>query len=213
MSTNYVGIFSKVSFEQFKKDCCKYLFNEVDYEYNDDVDEALKRIYDNIQLPKRWTVGSAGYDFICPFDLSIGQNTEIVIPTGIRCEFVDNSYALKLYPRSGLGFKFNHSLANTVGVIDADYFHADNEGHITVKIRFTGKVTSSNVTPHITNSDGKKNLFINTIAGFFDVPKSPASMDLSSGMRFVQGVFEPYGLAKEEEVTKKRTGGFGSTGA
>ena len=39
-----------------------------------------------------------------------------------------------IYPRSGLGFKYRLQLNNTVGVIDADYYDSDNEGHIFVKI-------------------------------------------------------------------------------
>ena len=41
---------------------------------------------------------------------------------------------LKIYPRSGLGFKFRLQLNNTVGIIDSDYFYSDNEGHIFIKI-------------------------------------------------------------------------------
>ena len=41
---------------------------------------------------------------------------------------------LKCYPRSGLGFKYRMQLDNTVGIIDSDYYNADNEGHIMAKI-------------------------------------------------------------------------------
>ena len=41
---------------------------------------------------------------------------------------------LKLYPRSGLGFKFRLQLNNTVGIIDSDYYNSDNEGHIFIKV-------------------------------------------------------------------------------
>ena len=37
-------------------------------------------------------------------------------------------------PRSGLGFRYGIRLTNTVGVIDADYCDADNEGHIIVSL-------------------------------------------------------------------------------
>ena len=43
-------------------------------------------------------------------------------------------YALFLLPRSGLGFKYRLQLNNTIGLIDADYFYSDNEGHIFAKI-------------------------------------------------------------------------------
>ena len=41
---------------------------------------------------------------------------------------------MKLYPRSGLGFRFRLQMNNTVGIIDSDYFFSDNEGHIFVKL-------------------------------------------------------------------------------
>ena len=55
------------------------------------------------------------------------------IPTGIRAE-MEEGWVLKLYPRSGLGFKFRLQLNNTVGIIDSDYFYSDNEGHIFAKL-------------------------------------------------------------------------------
>lgn len=47
---------------------------------------------------------------------------------------MENGWVLQLYPRSSLGFRYRMQLNNTVGVIDADYFFADNEGHIFAKI-------------------------------------------------------------------------------
>ena len=86
-----------------------------------------------IPLPRRATAGSAGYDFICPAEVTLAPGEAITIPTGIRCE-MQPGWVLMLFPRSGLGFKHQIRLANTVGVIDADYFHAANEGHIMVRI-------------------------------------------------------------------------------
>lgn len=86
-----------------------------------------------IPLPRRATAGSAGYDFVCPVDVTLAPGEAVTIPTGIRCE-MEPGWVLLLFPRSGLGFRHRLSLANTVGVIDSDYFHADNEGHILVRI-------------------------------------------------------------------------------
>ena len=47
---------------------------------------------------------------------------------------MDEGWVLKLYPRSGLGFKFRMQFNNTVGIIDSDYYGSDNEGHIQAKI-------------------------------------------------------------------------------
>ena len=86
-----------------------------------------------IPLPARAPAGSAGYDFICPADITLQPGEAVTIPTGIRCE-MKPGWVLMVFPRSGLGFKHQVRLANTVGVIDSDYFHAANEGHIMVRI-------------------------------------------------------------------------------
>ena len=41
---------------------------------------------------------------------------------------------LQCFPKSGQGTRFRLQLDNTVGIIDSDYFYAQNEGHILVKI-------------------------------------------------------------------------------
>ena len=118
-----IAQFEKVSFEQFEKDWLKN-FPET---------EDVKAVYDGIKMPKRATAGSAGYDFYAPFDIKLAPGETIKVPTGIRVSMEEN-YVLKLYPRSGLGFKYRLQLNNTVGIIDADYYYSDNEGHIFAKI-------------------------------------------------------------------------------
>ncbi len=86
-----------------------------------------------IPLPRRATAGSAGYDFICPADVTLAPGEVLTIPTGVRAE-MQPGWVLLLFPRSGLGFRHQVRLANTVGVIDSDYAHAANEGHIMVRI-------------------------------------------------------------------------------
>ena len=87
-----------------------------------------------ITLPKRSTRGSAGYDFVSPVETVIPAGGKAVIPTGIRCE-MEEGWVLMLFPRSGLGFRHQIRLSNTVGVIDSDYAFAENEGHIQVSLR------------------------------------------------------------------------------
>lgn len=96
--------------------------------------------YETLQLPKRATSGSAGYDFFAPFDFKLAPGESMVIPTGIRCCMLDN-YVLQCYPRSGHGFKYLVRLANTVGIIDSDYYNSKNEGHIKIKLVNTGDKT------------------------------------------------------------------------
>ena len=84
-------------------------------------------------LPRRATAGSAGYDFYLPCAVKLAPGESVKIPTGIRVR-IDEGWVLKIYPRSGLGFKFRLQLNNTVGIIDSDYYGADNEGHIQIKL-------------------------------------------------------------------------------
>lgn len=116
-----IAKFYKVSREQFEKD------------WQDAFGQSGAEIYDTIKLPARATRGSAGYDFFAPCEIHLEPGQTVKIPTGIRAEMEEN-WVLKLYPRSGLGFKYRLQLNNTVGIIDSDYFFSDNEGHIQAKI-------------------------------------------------------------------------------
>lgn len=130
---NKVAMFYKVSFDQFLKDYAD-TFMHMDIEDISKGDISyIREIYDNIEMPKRATAGSAGYDFASPISFRLAPCETIKFPTGIRAE-IESGWVLKIYPRSGLGFKYRMQLNNTVGIIDSDYFYSDNEGHIFVKI-------------------------------------------------------------------------------
>lgn len=118
-----IAKFEKVSFENFK---AAFLS---DFPKTENINE----IYDSIKLPRRATKGSAGYDFFSPCDIKLAPGETVKIPTGIRA-WMEPDWVLKLYPRSGLGFKFRLQLNNTVGIIDSDYYYSDNEGHIFCRI-------------------------------------------------------------------------------
>ena len=120
-----IAKFEKVSLDQFTKDWAG--------EFLEASEAEIKEIYDSIKLPKRATCGSAGYDFYVPVNITLAPGEEKKIPTGIRC-WMEEGWVLKIYPRSGLGFKFRLQLNNTVGIIDSDYFYSDNEGHMFVKM-------------------------------------------------------------------------------
>ena len=157
-----VGLFEKVSLKQ----------------YNEAVGDRLDivSIYEDIPLPSRATVDSAGYDFYAPYTVCLSPGETVTIPTGIRVS-MDKGWVLKIYPRSGFGFKYKLRLNNTVGVIDGDYYYSDNEGHIMIRL----------------SNEGDKDLMI------------------TKGQAFAQGIFEMYGITKDDNTTATRNGGFGST--
>ena len=90
-------------------------------------------IYAALTLPKRATAASAGYDFFAPHAFSLRPGEQITILTGIRA-IMPEDVVLLLAPRSGQGMRYKLQLMNTVGIIDADYQHANNEGHIMIAL-------------------------------------------------------------------------------
>ena len=88
----------------------------------------------DINIPVRKTKHAAGYDFEAVEDtvipsFKLGMNPTL-IPTGIKAYMQDDE-VLYLYNRSSNPKKKGLILANSVGVIDKDYYgNPDNDGHI-----------------------------------------------------------------------------------
>ena len=121
---NCIAHFEFVSYEQFQRD-----YNSAYPSFSD----SCSSIYTQLQLPRRATSGSAGYDFFAPFSFSVTPQQSILIPTGVRAS-IQHGWVLLLFPRSSLGFKYRFQLDNSVGVIDSDYYGAANEGHIFLRM-------------------------------------------------------------------------------
>lgn len=145
----------------------------------------------DIEIPKRQTKASAGYDFYMPYDLDMEANVWYTIGTKIcfngkekvytNVTYPDNKdskplyadkWVMLLFPRSSLGNNYGFELANTVGVIDQDY----NDHQITARIRVS------------------------------------KPLSLKKGDRFMQGVIVPVGYFQDEIIPNaERNGGTGST--
>ena len=119
-----VAKFEKVSKEQFAADFVSCIGGNA---------AAAERLYENVKLPVRATAGSAGYDIISPVDFVLEPGQSIKVPTGLRIK-MEPGWMLLILPKSGLGSRFRLQLDNTMGLIDADYYDSDNEGHIFIKI-------------------------------------------------------------------------------
>ena len=144
--------------------------------------------FSDINLPKRSTARSAGYDFEAAEDITVPSIWKMVlkgsenikptfIKTGVKA-YMQEDEALFLYNRSSNPGKKGLVMANSVGVVDSDYYNnADNEGHIMFA-------------------------FYN----FF-----PVDVTIKKGDRIGQGVFKKFLKADGDEANATRTGGFGST--
>ncbi len=111
--------FEKISREQFIKD-------------------VVDGSYDDVLIPCRKTINSAGYDFMAINDIVLGAGEIKKIPTGIKVA-LNNDEVLNIYIRSSLGVKYNIRMCNQVGIIDSDYYNnQDNEGHIWICLQNEG---------------------------------------------------------------------------
>lgn len=138
--------------------------------------------YTDIKLPKRGTAQSAGYDIFSPIDFTLHPGESIKLPTGIKFK-CDADKWLMCVPRSGQGFKYGIMLANTVGVIDADYYNnPNNEGHMWVKLTYPQQA-SINIDPFV----------------------------VKAGDAICQAIIVPYFTVEDDDTTTERVGGFGST--
>ncbi|XMB87487.1 dUTP diphosphatase [Mycoplasmatota bacterium WC44] len=92
----------------------------------------------NINLPKRSTMKSAGYDLSLAEDLVIEAGKIGLGVTGIKAYMQDDE-VLMLFARSSLPRKYQLILPNGVGIIDADYYgNASNDGLIHVQLMNLG---------------------------------------------------------------------------
>ena len=83
-----------------------------------------------VKIPIRGTEKSAGYDLSATKDVVIHPNEMVLVPTGLKAYMKKDEF-LALYIRSSIAVKHNVGLANSVAVIDGDYYNnPDNEGHI-----------------------------------------------------------------------------------
>lgn len=88
----------------------------------------------DIHLPIRKTKYSAGYDIEAAQDILIPSFKKgmapTLVPTGLKA-YMASDEVLYLYNRSSNPKKKGLILANSVGVVDSDYYgNIDNDGHI-----------------------------------------------------------------------------------
>ncbi len=87
-----------------------------------------------IELPRRRTGCSAGYDLAAAETVTIQPHQVAVVPTGLKAFMGEDEY-LGLHVRSGFAIRHRVSCVNDEGIIDADYYgNKENEGHIMVPL-------------------------------------------------------------------------------
>lgn len=135
----------------------------------------------NINLPKRQTKNSAGYDIEAAEDTLIpvfhpGQ-APVLVKTGIKAYFKENEF-LMLVNRSSNPLKKGLVVSNSVGIVDSDYYNnPGNEGHI--------------------------------MFSFYNF--SDKDVLIKKGDRIGQAIFLNFFTTDTDSASGSRDGGFGST--
>lgn len=134
-----------------------------------------------INLPKRTTKNSAGYDIEAAEDCVIpafrlGQKPTLV-KTGLKA-YMKSDEVLILANRSSNPGKKGLILANSIGVVDSDYYgNKDNDGHI--------------------------------MFAFYNIKSE--DIEIKKGERIGQGIFQKFLITDNDSAEGERAGGFGST--
>jgi len=93
----------------------------------------IKKLSGLAVTPTYATAGSACFDLYAAHDGVIWPGKAVTFATDLAFE-VPEGWVLKLYSRSGHGFKYGLRLANTTGIIDSDY-----RGHVPVRLHNDSK--------------------------------------------------------------------------
>ena len=134
-----------------------------------------------INLPKRTTKYSAGYDVESAEDVIVPSFKKgmkpTLVKTGIKAYMQDNEY-LMLVNRSSNPGKKGLVLANSIGVVDKDYYgNEDNDGNI--------------------------------MFAFYNIKDE--NIEIKKGECIGQGIFQKYLVTDDDNAQGERVGGFGST--
>ena len=88
----------------------------------------IKKIHPDAIMPTYATEGAAAFDLYAVNGGIVPVMGSLVVGIGISLEIPDD-HVMRIYGRSGHGFNYDVSLANSVGIIDSDF-----RGEIKVKL-------------------------------------------------------------------------------
>lgn len=181
-----------------------------------------------VALPLRATKTSAGYDFFATEDFSIKPQEKHLMWTDVKCQMEEGDVLL-LDVRSSLGVKSDLMMANTIGVVDADYYsNSNNDGNIGICLRnlkpaveFEGYVYG-NIETSVAEREGQIILGHSTDEGvvkrlmelpipFFRNLTDENTVHIKKGERVCQGIIVNFQSAVNCNSEEERQGGFGST--
>ena len=161
-----------------------------------------KEVAQRVVLPLRATRTSAGYDFYTPVDLEIKPQEQVNLWTDIKVKMPEGEFLL-VCPPSSVGTKKHCMMANTIGIVDQDYYNEPKrEGNIGVCLKNTlmpfelkgFDCTVLSIPVPIIKDLTKKN-----------------TVHFKAGDKVAQGIFLKHETAENCNSNEVRKGGYGST--
>jgi dUTP pyrophosphatase len=146
------------------------------------INVSVCAMYDDVEIPKYQTSGSAGCDVKAYFsdkkNLLIRPRETVLVPTGLKFS-VPDGYEMQIRPRSGLSLKTKLRIANSPGTLDSDY-----RGILMIILENTSNTEEINIDHG----------------------------DRIAQLVFAPVVQAQFNVCTELDNTERGSGGFGSTG-
>lgn len=159
--------------------------------------------------PARATAKAAGFDLFAQEDMIISGDT-VLFDLGFRTN-VPKGHVAIIFPRSGLGAKFQVQLSNTTGIIDEDY-----TGEWKAALHLGGKGIQAEQIGWLSEAYGASSF---TEIPDIDDDEDQKALLIKRGDAFAQVLFFPVPDVEivitdgELEESERGEGGFGSTTA
>ena len=109
----------------------------------------IKKLHIDAKVPTYGTEEAACFDICALHDGYVQYHYATTFSTGLAFE-IPKGYAMLLYPRSGLAFKYGLRLANSVAVIDADYrgellIRLHNDAYLGFRVRAGDRIAQARI--------------------------------------------------------------------
>lgn len=169
------------------------------------VSENMKKNTEQAIMPLRATKTSAGYDLYAPYDITIKPQGKAMIWTDLKA-YMQQGEMLIADVTSSMGGKLDLMLANTIGIIDADYHNnPDNDGNIGICLRNLKE--AMRLQGYNTLNQGGLPINIPIIRDLME----ENTVVIKKGQKIGQLIFVKYLPADNCNSDNERTGGWGST--
>jgi dUTP pyrophosphatase len=157
-------------------------------------------------MPFRGSKDSAGYDISTHSEITIKPGEKVLLWTNVKA-YMQLGDVLLADVRSSIGTKFDLVLANTIGIIDSDYYNnSSNEGNIGICLKNTKP--SMKLTGYDIVKDNGREVIVPQIEDLTD----ENTVVIKPGERVAQVFFVNFLKSDNCNTEIDRQGGFGSTG-